>query len=52
MMGKPEILLTGDGFPTLYSAHFNEIYHSPDGSIIVSNHVLSETHWKQNLPKV
>jgi tRNA U34 5-methylaminomethyl-2-thiouridine-forming methyltransferase MnmC len=40
MMEKPEIILTGDGFPTLYSAHFNEIYHSRHGSLTESQHVF------------
>ena len=40
MMSTPEILLTGDGYPTLYSAHFNEIYHSRHGSITESKHVF------------
>ena len=40
MMEKPEIMLTGDGFPTLYSTHFNEIYHSRHGSLTESKHVF------------
>ena len=40
MKDSREIILTGDGFPTLYSAHFNEIYHSRHGSITESKHVF------------
>lgn len=40
MMEKPEIILTGDGFPTLYSSYFNEIYHSRHGSLTESKHVF------------
>ena len=39
-MRTPEILLTSDGYPTLYSAHFNEIYHSRHGSLTESQHVF------------
>ncbi len=47
MMKKPEIILTGDGFPTLYSAHFNEIYHSRHGSLTESMHVFIQAGLEQ-----
>lgn len=47
MMEKPEIILTGDGFPTLYSAYFNEIYHSRHGSLTESMHVFIQAGLEQ-----
>jgi len=49
MMGKPEILLTGGGFPTLYSAHFVEIYLSQHDSITESKHVFIQNGMETKL---
>ena len=50
-MENPEILLTGDGFPTLYSARFNEIYHSRHGSLTESKHVFILAGLEQKRPE-
>ncbi len=40
---QPELRLTDDGSHTLFSRHFNQHYHNPNGAVAESRHVFFET---------